>query len=62
MRRGEVRRGGWWGFRADVMGRSVGFGVTGTTSYISPYQLVRSWSTLDHLTDGRIGRFSNPMF
>jgi alkanesulfonate monooxygenase SsuD/methylene tetrahydromethanopterin reductase-like flavin-dependent oxidoreductase (luciferase family) len=33
---------------------SVAFGVTGSTSYIPPYILARTWSTLDHVTDGRI--------
>jgi alkanesulfonate monooxygenase SsuD/methylene tetrahydromethanopterin reductase-like flavin-dependent oxidoreductase (luciferase family) len=35
--------------------KSVGFGITGSTSYIAPYQLARNWSTLDHITNGRIG-------
>ncbi|RDW74809.1 hypothetical protein BP6252_05951 [Coleophoma cylindrospora] len=34
--------------------KSVGFGITGSTSYIAPYHLARNWSTLDHITDGRI--------
>ncbi|RDW60220.1 luciferase-like protein [Coleophoma crateriformis] len=34
--------------------QSVAFGVTGSTSYITPYILARTWSTLDHVTDGRI--------
>ena len=33
---------------------SVGFAVTGSTSYIAPYVLARTWSTLDHVTQGRI--------
>lgn len=33
---------------------SVAFGVTGSTSYIPPYILARIWSTLDHVTNGRI--------
>jgi alkanesulfonate monooxygenase SsuD/methylene tetrahydromethanopterin reductase-like flavin-dependent oxidoreductase (luciferase family) len=33
---------------------SVSFGVTGSTSYIPPFPLARTFSTLDHLTDGRI--------
>lgn len=36
--------------------KSVGFGITGSTSYIAPYHLARNWSTLDHITNGRIGR------
>jgi alkanesulfonate monooxygenase SsuD/methylene tetrahydromethanopterin reductase-like flavin-dependent oxidoreductase (luciferase family) len=40
--------------------KSVGFGITGSTSYIPPYRLVRDWSTLDHLTEGRIGEFFIP--
>jgi alkanesulfonate monooxygenase SsuD/methylene tetrahydromethanopterin reductase-like flavin-dependent oxidoreductase (luciferase family) len=56
----------WAGFSdteyilANSIVRSVGFGITGSTSYIAPYQLVRSWSTLDHLTEGRIGMLSCP--
>ncbi|WP_338597902.1 LLM class flavin-dependent oxidoreductase [Saccharopolyspora sp. SCSIO 74807] len=33
----------------------LGFGLTGSTSYEHPYALARKFSTLDHLTDGRIG-------
>jgi FMN-dependent oxidoreductase (nitrilotriacetate monooxygenase family) len=33
----------------------LGFGVTVSTTYESPYLLARKFSTLDHLTDGRIG-------
>lgn len=35
--------------------RNIGFGVTVSTSYEHPYVLARRLSTLDHLTDGRIG-------
>ena len=31
------------------------FGVTGSTSYEHPYALARRFSTLDHLTNGRVG-------
>jgi long-chain alkane monooxygenase len=31
------------------------FGVTGSTSYEHPYALARRFSTLDHLTKGRVG-------
>ncbi|KAK4502092.1 hypothetical protein PRZ48_007903 [Zasmidium cellare] len=34
--------------------KSVSFGVTGSTSYIPPFPLARTFSTLDHLTKGRI--------
>ena len=34
--------------------KTVGFGVTASTSYINPYILARTMSSLDHLTDGRI--------
>lgn len=34
--------------------KSVAFGITGSTSYISPYILARTWSTLDHVTRGRV--------
>jgi len=33
----------------------IGFGVTVSTTYESPYLLARKFSTLDHLTGGRIG-------
>ena len=32
----------------------LGFAVTRSTSYTHPYQLAREFSTLDHVTDGRI--------
>lgn len=35
--------------------RRIGFGITVSTTYESPYLLARKFSTLDHLTDGRIG-------
>src|SRR2546423_4643236 len=35
--------------------RNLGFGVTCTVSYEHPYTLARRFSTLDHLTGGRIG-------
>lgn len=33
----------------------MGFGVTANVSYLPPYLLARTFSTLDHLTRGRIG-------
>jgi FMN-dependent oxidoreductase (nitrilotriacetate monooxygenase family) len=33
---------------------NLGFAVTKSTSYTHPYQLAREFSTLDHLTDGRV--------
>lgn len=33
---------------------TVGFGVTGSTSYLTPYILARTFSSLDHLTNGRV--------
>ncbi|KAI7785857.1 Dimethyl-sulfide monooxygenase [Diaporthe eres] len=35
--------------------RSLGFGVTVSTTYEQPYHLARRLSTLDHLTKGRLG-------
>ncbi|SDV49001.1 LLM class flavin-dependent oxidoreductase [Chitinasiproducens palmae] len=35
--------------------RHLGFGVTVNLSYEAPYLLARRFSTLDHLSDGRIG-------
>ncbi|BAH51625.1 LLM class flavin-dependent oxidoreductase [Rhodococcus opacus] len=35
--------------------KNLGFGLTGSTSYEHPYALARKFSTLDHLTDGRVG-------
>jgi len=34
---------------------SLGFGVTVATTYEQPYHLARRLSTIDHLTDGRVG-------
>lgn len=33
--------------------KSLGFGVTVSTTYENPYHLARRLSTVDHLTDGR---------
>jgi FMN-dependent oxidoreductase (nitrilotriacetate monooxygenase family) len=33
---------------------SIGFGVTASTTYESPYALARKFSTVDHLSNGRI--------
>lgn len=35
--------------------KHLGFAITASATYIPPYQLARQYSTLDHLTDGRIG-------
>ncbi|MET1035101.1 MAG: LLM class flavin-dependent oxidoreductase [Arthrobacter sp.] len=35
--------------------RNLGFAVTSALTYEQPYALARKFSTLDHLTDGRIG-------
>ncbi|MGQ3383159.1 LLM class flavin-dependent oxidoreductase [Glutamicibacter sp. TV12E] len=35
--------------------KHLSFGVTSSTAYDVPYKLARKFSTLDHLTDGRIG-------
>jgi long-chain alkane monooxygenase len=35
--------------------RNVGFGITASTTYEHPYQFARRFTTLDHLTQGRIG-------
>ncbi|GMF85263.1 unnamed protein product [Aspergillus oryzae] len=34
---------------------SIGFGVTASTTYGAPYALARRFSTVDHLTNGRVG-------
>jgi len=34
---------------------NIGFGVTASTSYEQPYALARKFSSLDHLTKGRVG-------
>lgn len=36
------------------MTESLSFGVTGSVTYIPPFALARTFSTLDHLTEGRI--------
>ncbi|MBV1879574.1 MAG: LLM class flavin-dependent oxidoreductase [Pseudomonadales bacterium] len=33
---------------------NLGFGVTGSTTFIPPYWLARNMATMDHLTEGRI--------
>lgn len=38
-----------------VVTKSLGFGVTASTSYERPFLLARRFSTLDHFTKGRIG-------
>ncbi|PMD55177.1 xenobiotic compound monooxygenase, DszA family [Hyaloscypha bicolor E] len=35
--------------------KNLCFGITGSTSYIPAYMLTRMWSTMDHVTEGRIG-------
>lgn len=35
--------------------KNLSFGLTATTSYQHPYELARRFSTLDHLTNGRVG-------
>ncbi|GAB2741805.1 LLM class flavin-dependent oxidoreductase [Salinifilum aidingensis] len=35
--------------------RNLGFGVTGSTTYETPYALARKFTSLDHLTNGRVG-------
>jgi FMN-dependent oxidoreductase (nitrilotriacetate monooxygenase family) len=40
---------------AATVTRHLGFAVTYSTSYHQPYQCARLFSTLDHLTNGRIG-------
>jgi alkanesulfonate monooxygenase SsuD/methylene tetrahydromethanopterin reductase-like flavin-dependent oxidoreductase (luciferase family) len=34
---------------------TVAFAATVSTSYVNPYILARQFSTLDHLTEGRVG-------
>lgn len=34
--------------------KTLGFGVTGSTSYLTPYILARTFASLDHLSNGRI--------
>jgi len=35
--------------------KNIGFGLTASTAYEHPYALARKFSTLDHLTEGRVG-------
>src|SRR5258708_186335 len=42
--------------------RNLGFGVTCAVSYEHPYTLARRFSTLDHLTGGRIGLNLGPRY
>ena len=34
--------------------KTLGFGVSASTSYLNPYMLARTFSSLDHLTEGRV--------
>ncbi|KAE9372765.1 bacterial luciferase-like protein [Stipitochalara longipes BDJ] len=34
--------------------KSASFGLTGSTTYIPPYLLARTWRTMDHMTKGRV--------
>lgn len=34
--------------------KTLGFGVSASTSYLNPYMLARTFSSLDHLTNGRV--------
>ncbi|KAF7556438.1 hypothetical protein G7Z17_g1428 [Cylindrodendrum hubeiense] len=34
--------------------KNLGFGITASTSYMTPYMLARTFSSLDHLTNGRV--------
>ena len=34
---------------------TIGFAATSSTSYVNPYIQARQFSTLDHLTEGRVG-------
>jgi FMN-dependent oxidoreductase (nitrilotriacetate monooxygenase family) len=34
---------------------TIGFGVTSSTTYETPYSLARKFSTVDHLSNGRVG-------
>lgn len=38
-----------------VATESIGFGVTASTTYDAPYALARRFSTVDHLSNGRVG-------
>ena len=35
--------------------KHISFGITASTTYENPYSLARKYSTLDQITDGRIG-------
>ncbi|KAH8888039.1 bacterial luciferase-like protein [Thozetella sp. PMI_491] len=57
-------QGGFWVAMLDpvvVIGAmaqattSLSFAVTGSTSYLNPYIVARTWASLDHITRGRIG-------
>jgi FMN-dependent oxidoreductase (nitrilotriacetate monooxygenase family) len=39
----------------STIAKEIGFVVTGNTTYNHPYHLARKYSSLDHLTGGRIG-------
>lgn len=35
--------------------KNLSFGITASTTYENPYALARKFSTLDHITNGRVG-------
>lgn len=35
--------------------KNLSFGITASTTYENPYSLARKFSTLDHVTNGRVG-------
>ncbi|KAH8781852.1 monooxygenase [Hyaloscypha finlandica] len=43
-----------WVSAMAAVSKNVSFGITGSTSYINPFILARTWSTLDHATQGRV--------
>src|SRR5215471_15207884 len=50
-----LERGRFDGLFLAAVTRNLGFGVTSNLSYEPPYPFARRMSTLDHLTEGRIG-------
>ena len=40
--------------RLAAVTKTLGFGVSASTSYLNPYILARTFSSLDHLTNGRV--------
>jgi alkanesulfonate monooxygenase SsuD/methylene tetrahydromethanopterin reductase-like flavin-dependent oxidoreductase (luciferase family) len=44
----------------SVVTKNLSFGITASTTFEPPFLLAKRFSTLDHLTGGRIGWYVKP--